>query len=400
MTREPLLRLAAVFLVWNLAIGLIRNPEALADYYTIEFIAGAVLLPVFLGGLWLVCRKAETARLLTGALAWSGLAAAVAGILYWWLVQSVDEPGARLRNPLVHGGQHPVGTAITIGFTLVCSAAIFGGLMTRKSRALCLVMIAVQSFAVMLTLSRGALLALCSVPIALFLIAGVALLVDLKRGLSFREALRPLTGGWQGVWPPLLTTAAVAAAFFQFLAPLLAPSAEMRRLVPGAEPVEVINLATLTHNPLQEYIARSDSGRSDIYRIGFSCLDTWDKHLTGSGLWGPELELERITQGQIDHLHSLIVATYVHGGVIGFAMLLVMIGLGLVKSWRLARAGEPQWLAFLAYGLGGLIFDGQSACSLVTHPRFENLILWFPLIAVAARWRNRQESVARLSQPT
>ena len=73
-------------------------------------------------------------------------------------------------------------------------------------------------------------------------------------------------------------------------------------------------------------------------------------------------------------------------------MLLGLIGLGVKKSWGLARAGQPQWLALLAYGLGGLIFDGQSACSLVTHPRFENLILWFPLIAIAALWRNRQDA--------
>ena len=31
------------------------------------------------------------------------------------------------------------------------------------------------------------------------------------------------------------------------------------------------------------------------------------------------------------------------------------------------------------------------ACSLVTHPRFENLILWFPLIAVAAQARTPGE---------
>lgn len=368
MTREPLLRLAAVFLVWNLAIGLIRNPEALADYYTIEFIAGAVLLPVFLGGLWLVCRKNSAPRTLTQTLMWCGLLAAVAGIVWWRFVLSPDDPGARLRNPFVHGGLHPVATAITIGFALVCAASAYGTAQTRRTRVICLVIIAVQCLAIMLTLSRGALLALA---------CGLAVLLP--------------AAGWRKAGPPVLTAAAMAVTF-QFLAPLLAPAPVTQQITPGKGPVEVINLATLTNNPAREYFARADSGRSTFYSIGLSCMDSWDKHITGAGLWGPELKLESLTVDRIDHLHSLFVATYVHGGVIGLAMLLMMIGPGLVKSWRLARAGEPQWLAFLAYGLGGLIFDGQSACSLVTHPRFENLILWFPLVAVAARWRNRQES--------
>lgn len=391
MTREPMLRFAAAFLAWNLAVGLVRNPEALAEYYTFEFLAGSVLLPVFLGGLWLVLRKAGNARLLSVVLAWSGLAAAVAGILYWWLVQSVEEPGARLRNPLVHGGQHPVGTAITIGFSLVCAATAFGDLQSRKAKVISLIMIAVQCLAVMLTLSRGALLALGGVPVALFVVLGLALLVDLIRGLSFHEALQPLTRGWPQVWPPLLTTAAVAVAFLQFLAPLLAPPPTMQRVAPGAAPEEILMLSTLSHNPVREYLARSDSGRYTIYRIGLSCLDSWDKHLTGTGLWAPEQKLKQMTDERIDHFHSLFVATYVHSGIIGSAMFIAIIGMGLLKALRLARAGEPRWLALLAYGIGGLIFDGQSACSLVTHPRFENLILWFPLIAVAALWRNRQE---------
>ncbi len=394
MAREPMLRLAAAFLIWNLAVGLLRNPGALANYYTIEFIAGAVLLPVFLGGLWLVCRRMGAARRLTLVLAWSGFAAAVAGLIYWWLVQIVDEPGARLRNPLVHGGQHPVGTAINLGFALVCTAAVFGGARTRRARMICLAVIAVQCLALMLTLSRGVLLALSCVPIALFLMAGIALVVDLRRGLSLRASLQTLARGWPKVWPPLITTAAVMVVFLQFIAPLLAPPAVTQQPAAGEAPVEVMVLSTLSSNPAREYIARSDSGRFHFYRIGLSCLDSWDKVITGAGLWEPERIIERETASGINHMHSLFLATYVHGGIIGSAMLLGLIGLGVKKSWWLARAGQPQWLAFLAYGLGGLIFDGQSACSLVTHPRFENLIFWFPLIAIAALWQNGQDAQA------
>ncbi len=394
MAREPMLRLAAAFLVWNLAVGLIRNPGALANYYTIEFIAGAVLLPVFLGGVWLVCRRMGAARRLTLVLAWSGIAAAAAGLIYWWLVQIVDEPGARLRNPLVHGGQHPVGTAINLGFALVAAAAVFGGAQTRRARIIWLAVIAVQCLALMLTLSRGVLLALGCVPIALFLMVCISLVLDLRRGLSLRASLQTLARGWPKVWPPLITTATVMVVFLQFIAPLLAPPAVMQQPAVGEAPVEVIVLSTLSSNPAREYIARSDSGRFHFYRVGLSCLSSWDKVITGAGLWEPERIIERESASVMNHMHSMFLATYIHGGIIGSVMLVGLIGLGLKKSWWLARAGQPQWLAFLAYGLGGLIFDGQSACSLVTHPRFENLIFWFPLIAIAALWQNGQDAQA------
>ena len=58
--------------------------------------------------------------------------------------------------------------------------------------------------------------------------------------------------------------------------------------------------------------------------------------------------------------------------------------MGTRRALLLARAGQPQWLALLAFGTGALIMDGQSLCSLVTHPRFESFILWFPLVGAAA----------------
>ena len=58
--------------------------------------------------------------------------------------------------------------------------------------------------------------------------------------------------------------------------------------------------------------------------------------------------------------------------------------MGTRRALLLARAGQPQWLALLAFGTGALIMDGQRLCSLVTHPRFESFILWFPLVGAAA----------------
>lgn len=389
LSREWMLRLAGCFLVWNLMVGLLRNSEALGDYYTIEFLAGSLLLPVYLVTLWLVCRRDGASRVLILTVAWSGLAAAVAGILWWWLVQTVDEPGARLRNPLVHGGQHPVGTAISIGFSAVATAVAYGEARTRRGRLIFLGMLAAQMLAVMLTLSRGALLALACAPLALLVFLLLSVLFDLFRGLPLKQMLKPLRRGWSRIWPPLLTVIVVFRAF-HLIAPLLTPVNFTQEEATGGAPAYSTTTSILTDSPAKEYLARADSGRLNFYKFGLSCMDSWDKHLTGAGLWGPEIKLKE-AMGGIDHLHSLVVATYVHGGVIGSAVMLCLVGLGLGRACILSRHGHPEWLVMLGFGLGALIFDGQSACSLVTHPRFENLILWFPLVAIAAHWRKEQE---------
>jgi hypothetical protein len=216
-----------------------------------------------------------------------------------------------------------------------------------------LLAIAVMSLAVMLTLSRGALLA---AGCGLFALAAAALAGNRPRA------------AWRRVGPPVATAVVVFIAF-QFCAGMFSSVAITQKHAEGG-----------------------DSGRSNIHAWGLDCMDTWDKHLAGAGLWEPEARLESLTGGNIDHLHSLPVATYVHSGVAGSVLLLTITVLGLVRAWRLARRGSPQWLALLACGIGGLMFDGQSACSLVTHPRFENLLFWFPLIAIFALWRNEREN--------
>jgi len=381
MARDAVLQLAAAILVWNVGAGLMRNGHAFADFYTFEFLAGTVLLPVFLGCVWLVCREEKGERRLRLVLLAAGSLAAVVSLFYWRLVQVEAVPGTRLRNLLVHGGQHPVGTAMCLAFALLAGATLYGGLRKRPSRAGLLALIAIIMLAVLLTLSRGALLALACVPAA-FLVALTGAFLTKRSMTPYRTAVR------QAGLPMLI--AGATAVGFQFFGSLLTPPPPLPEgLPPGAR---VVQLEKLNEAPLQEMIARKDTGRLTFYRIGLSTVDTWDKHVFGAGLWGPELELERING--LDHFHSLFVATYIHGGVIGSALLLALLTAGVRRALALARAGQPHWLAMLAFGLGGLIFDGQSLCSLVTHPRFENLILWFPLIGAAARWRTLQECQA------
>jgi O-antigen ligase len=369
MMAEPALRLAVLLLVWNLGVGLVRNPGALEHFYTFEFLAGSLLLPAFLGSLWLVCRLENGPRLMVQCVLWSAAAAAAAGIAWWYFVLRGHQPGARLRNPLVHGGMNPVATGITLGFGVIAAATSIAETKGWQSRFL-LAVLGVISLAVMLTLSRGALLA-----------------------LAFGLAALPMAYGWRRAWRPMAVAAGVAV-LFQFVAGSLTPVKFTPGRTHAGQPGPWATLEVLTNNPAREYLARGDSGRREIYRLGLATMDRWDKHLTGAGLWRAELELERLTDGGLNHLHSLFVATWVHSGVIGFAILLALIVTGVRRALALSRTGQPQWLPMLAFGLGGLIFDGHSACSLVTHPRFENLLFWFPIIAIAAGWRQLRESQA------
>ncbi|HEX2750916.1 MAG TPA: hypothetical protein VHM91_23115 [Verrucomicrobiales bacterium] len=365
IVREPFFWLTSAFLLWNITVGTLRNPEFLALDYTRQFLGGAVLLPVYLVALWLIGRRGKSARVLVQAVAWAGFAAAAAALYYWWWIQSVEEPGARLRNPLVHSGLHPVTTGITIGFATVAAAALYGGTLSRGVRVLLTPAVGVMCLAVLLTLSRGALLAMSAGLLALPL----ALLASM-----------PLRSAWKKAGPPVLMAAAVISAFLMF-AGALAPDP------PAAAPVDVV----LSDHVVQDYFRRGDSGRANFHRCGLECLDSWDKHLTGAGLWVAEAELEKRTGGHIDHLHSVFVATYVHSGLIGLSMLALLLLMGFRRAWALARAGQPVWLVLLVCGITTLIYDGQSACSLRTHARFENLVLWFPLIVTAAAWRNENE---------
>ncbi len=378
MAHDPVMRLAAAILVWNLGVSLVRNRWAFEDFYTFEFLAGSVLLPVYLGCVWLVCRTGSGERGLRLTLLAAGGVAAVVSFFYWRLVQVAEDPGTRLRNLLVHGGQHPVGTAMCLAFAMLAGATLYGSLRTRSARAGTLALLAVIMLTVMLTLSRGALFALACAPAGFLAAAAAAALTKRPRA--------PFTAPLRQAWPPMLTAAAVAVGF-QFFGNLLAPPPPRPAGLPPE--VRVVQLEKLNQVPLREMIARRDTGRRTFYLEGLQMVDTWDKHLLGAGMWGPEIRLER-TLG-MDHFHSLFVATYIHGGAVGSLLLLALLYCGIRRALALARAGEPQWLALLAFGLGGLIFDGQSLCSLVTHPRFENLILWFPLVGAAAQWSARQE---------
>jgi O-Antigen ligase len=354
--RDCVLWCMALLVAWTLAVGLVRHFPRAEWHYRWEYLAGAVALPPVLAAVWLVCRRGDAAALLR-ACAWSGAAAAVAGLVWWYAVLAVESPGARLRNPLVYGGLHPVATGLFGAFAACVAAHAAAADDSRKRRGLWLTVFFITLLAVFFTISRGAILAVA---------CGLLLL--------------PVAAGWRRTWP-VLAAAVAAWVCFQCFAEYLAPRPPASLAGQGGAQVM---METINADPTREFMARGDNGRYRFYEIAGALMDSWDKHLTGAGLWGPDDELERRTRGSADHFHSLPVATWVHSGIPGCLLLAVALAAGAHAAWRLRQGAGGAWLVLLGCGCGGLIFDGQSACSLVTHPRFEPLLFWVPLVAASA----------------
>jgi hypothetical protein len=76
----------------------------------------------------------------------------------------------------------------------------------------------------------------------------------------------------------------------------------------------------------------------------------------------------------------------VRGGIPTLLGLLAILGWGFGRALVLAREGEELWFMLACYGCAGVFFDGDSAFSLLTVPRFEALILWVPLVIASARY--------------
>lgn len=261
-------------------------------------------------------------------------------------------------NLLVHGGLNPVCTGLIFGFAALWLAALMEHETTPLPRRIAWAAIALLHFAAFLSGSRGAMLALA---------CGHAVLLSARGWRRGRVAV--------GVF--ILT----GLVYFTS-APLFAHMAQWR-----SEPAVITASAPgITHH-FQKAVERGDNSRLDIYQAGWHAMDNlW----LGTGQWGVcgiwQCELQAKTNiSMMSHLHSAFLATFVHGGVIGTVLLLLVLGHGIKRARRLTDQGDATWIALLAFGCGGLLFDGESLASLATAPRFEGLLFWLPLMVALAR---------------
>ena len=93
-----------------------------------------------------------------------------------------------------------------------------------------------------------------------------------------------------------------------------------------------------------------------------------------------------------DHAHNGYLATLRDGGLIGLALLAVLLGVALHWAWQLYRhRGERIYLALLLYGMTSLAMDYDR---LLREPREVWLFFWLPLALIMAAHPVRHEPVS------
>ncbi len=372
--RDGWLRSVAVLLAGVVvASGLVTQDSGADLGKMMERVSGAGLLWILAALWWRVGSRPEEVAPLAKLMVAAGCVAGIAGLVGFSPHLLGSYQGHRLQNPLVYGGLNPVCTALTVGFSGMWAAVMAvragreavakrgsGGLWAgwsywHAAQGLMLV-------AVFFTLSRGGVLALA---------AGHAVLLGVW--------------GWRRVWKTLAVTAA-AAVVFLVVGTLRTPGAD------AAGGSVATSMERLEQGPVARMIQRGDSSRLSIYQAGVAALQTPRDLLFGKGLWMDDDCWKCGLPSNPDHLHSAFVAALVQGGWLGLAGFLGVLAWGMRRLLWLARRGDGVWLVLAAFGVAGLVFDGQSPFSLMTMPRFEALILWMPLaLGSAAYLRERQK---------
>ena len=343
------------FLLWMTVRSCIQIPfmpdHALDEI--IRGICGVMLLVMFCALVWQQaqnCESLNTTGWMMGLT--SALAALTSIVLSYWVLPN-HHAGERLKNLLVHGGLNPVCTGLIFGFAALWLATLVESKNRPVPGRIAWAAIVLLHLATFLSGSRGAMLALAS---------GHAVLL--------------LARGWRRGRAAIFVFVVTGAIYFTS-GPLLTHITP-RRAAPAA--------ATAPH-ALQSAIKRGDNGRLEIYRAGWHAMDNvW----LGTGQWGVsgiwQCELQSKTDITLmSHLHSACFATFVHGGFIGAVLLMLLLGCGVMRAYRLAAQNDATWIALLAFGCSGLLFDGESLASLATAPRFEGLLFWLPLTVALAR---------------
>lgn len=138
------------------------------------------------------------------------------------------------------------------------------------------------------------------------------------------------------------------------------------------------------------FVYRGDAGRVFIYKNLLERMD--GRWLFGVGFAASDdvqfpVGSPDFPRGfQMPHSHSAFVSTLYHGGLVGLALLLVVVGSAGHRAWRIARErGDPTGLVLLLFGVGCLLADGHR---LVSNPHLSSwLIFWLPVAWIVSAGR-------------
>ncbi|MEZ5385310.1 MAG: O-antigen ligase family protein [Prosthecobacter sp.] len=339
------------FLAWMTLRSLLTEAafEGQGRGEVVRGLIGTALLVLFSVLTWTAARD----RSFLKAAAWvTSLPAAFATLISLLLTCCLlpgHQAGERLTNLLVHGGLNPVCTGLIFGFSALWLAVRAADASLPLPRGWVWFIVALLHLAAFMSGSRGAMLALA---------CGHAALLTAQ--------------GWQ--------RGKTAAAVFLLTGLVYFAASPLWQQIASRQATPV------RHRPFQEAIARGDNGRLEIYRAGWNAVaNPW----LGTGQWGVretwQRELRPESLSVMIHLHSGFFATFVHGGLIGLSLLIALLALAWHRACRVALEGDAAWIALLAFGCGGLLFDGESLTSLATAPRFEGLLFWLPIIVALER---------------
>lgn len=245
----------------------------------------------------------------------------------------------RFRNVFIYRnepapGLNPVLTGMLCGFGAM-GAAWFArrGSGTRLARGCWLLAVAVLVFGVLASGSRGAMLAAA---------AGLLVLVWFQRGAML----------------PVLVACAVSAT--------------------------VYFAAAVRSDAAAGLIERGSTGRLDIYRWFVARMDLLDV-LLGRGMASSASIPEEELGWFVDHPHSSYLAQFYLTGLLGLAMLFVVLAGPARRALGEARCHDALWLALLAHGAVALLFDCAQIFSLHSAPRLEYLLVVVPAALVMGR---------------
>ncbi len=316
-------------------------------------VSNGTALVLFLLGVWRVARKPSRLEWMLRGLIGIGVFTALVSIPVYYGWRGHTLPMHRLENIFPYGfhGLYAVNSGMIWAFAGVAAAAGFSQAESASQRARLAAALAVLTGAVFLTQTRGALLGLGAAMVVLML-------------------TRPMKR-----WMPLLTVIALTGWTCQSLPALF----------PRSIPVEGASSQVLLATPGDHMLQRADSGRLKLYKELWNRVEGWTEVVMGRGFWArPTAETVEIGW-QAPHPHGAFISTGYHGGLIGLALLGLLIWAGARRSiWMAVRGIDVRWLAFLAAGGASLCFDGHTFAMLQTVPLFEPLLFWLPLIAGAS----------------
>ena len=131
-------------------------------------------------------------------------------------------------------------------------------------------------------------------------------------------------------------------------------------------------------------LERGATGRLAIYEWFLERLSGLE-FLAGRG-FGTNSEIPAEELGWlVHHPHSSYLTQFVLGGLIGLALLLVVLGWSVREAWKEGKRRQSLWAALLACGLGSLLFDGAELFTLHSVPRLELLLVVVPACLLAGQ---------------